>query len=132
MQLYEPYVDQVKQAETAAATDEAEQWDLMAPVVRQLDRIDEETGSSESAEFAAVNPRVYGRTSTYDLGIDIGLAGTSNNEELNKYDIPEEEYFKLVRSLSCQQIEFIYDTVHLAKISDRPIYTFLSGGAGTG
>ena len=37
-----------------------------------------------------------------------------------------------MRSLSCQQIEFIYDTVHLLKISDRPIYRFLSGGAGTG
>ena len=42
----------------------------------------EEAGSSESAEFAAVNPEVHGRTSTYDLGIDIGLAGTSNNENL--------------------------------------------------
>ena len=93
MQLYEPYVDEVKQIETAAATDEAEQWDLMAPGVRQSNRIGEEAGSSESAEFAAVNPEVHGRTSAYDLGIDIGLAGTSNNEELNRYEIPKEEYF---------------------------------------
>ena len=93
----------------------------MAPGVWQFDRIDEETGSSESAEIAAVNPEVHGRTSTYDLGIDIGLAGTSNNEELNRYEIPEEGYFKLMRSLSCQQNEFIYDMVHLLKISNRPI-----------
>ena len=66
MQVYEPYVDEVKHAETAAATDEAEQWDLMAPGVQKSDRIDEETGSSESAEFAAINPKVHGRTSTYD------------------------------------------------------------------
>ena len=88
-QLCESYVDEVKQAETAAATDEAEQWDLTTPGVRQSDRIGEETGSSESAEFAAVNTEVHGRTSTYNLGIDIGLAGTSNNEELNRYEIPE-------------------------------------------
>ena len=37
-----------------------------------------------------------------------------------------------MRSLSCQQIEFICDTAHLLKISDRSIYRFLSGGADTG
>jgi len=37
-----------------------------------------------------------------------------------------------MKSLSCEQIQFVYDTIHQLKISQLPVHRFLSGGAGTG
>jgi len=38
----------------------------------------------------------------------------------------------LMQSLSIKQMEFVTDTVHLLKLTNKPVYRFLSGGAGTG
>jgi len=42
------------------------------------------------------------------------------------------EYFNLMQSLTCQQMEFVYDTMLHLKTSCQPVYKFISGGSGTG
>ena len=37
-----------------------------------------------------------------------------------------------MRSLNCQQLEFINNIIHRFKTTDDPFYHFLSGGAGVG
>jgi DNA replication protein DnaC len=38
----------------------------------------------------------------------------------------------MIQTLNKEQNEFFYHTLHLIKTSDKPFYSFLSGGAGVG
>ena len=46
--------------------------------------------------------------------------------------IDDTHYRHLVRSLNRGQMEFFYHVLHSVKVSDMPLTTFLSGGAGIG
>jgi len=70
---------------------------------------------------------------TYDLSEDIGITPhTVNNDILILNELPDQEYRQMVQKLNKQQKEFFYHILHLIKTSDKPFYSFLSGGAGVG
>jgi len=131
---YESFAFDVTKAQALVTEQQAsEQWDEMVPGAQHAERHSKDVGSTDCDQFATVNPQLHGHSGVYDLGIDIGLAGTNNSDGTAlRYDMPEEQYYGLMRSLSKEQMDFLYDTVHLLKTSDKPLYRFLSGGAGTG
>ena len=70
---------------------------------------------------------------TYDLSEDIGITPhTANDDVLILNELPDQEYRQMVQKLNKQQKEFFYHILHLIKTSDKPFYSFLSGGAGVG
>lgn len=135
MQTYESFSDEVTFAEQSLTRDQVEeQWDLLAPGVIHSDTTEQDAGVCESQCHAALHPDTQAQTSEYDLAIDLGLGrGISSAETSNhRYDMSDDDYFTLMKSLNRQQLEFIYDTIHCVKTSNQPVYRFLSGGAGTG
>lgn len=120
---YEPYREQIDHAEkiVSTETDMQDVWDQVAPVTEHSDGISNKTHLSNNAE------------DNYDLGPDLGIQVTSYEEDLAKnYELPDKDYRQHMRSLNKEQMEFVYDTIHQIKTSDKPIYRFLSGGAGVG
>ena len=71
---------------------------------------------------------------TYDLSEGIGLTRhTANDDILILNELLDQEYRQMVQKLNKQQKEFFYlHILHLIKRSDKPFYSFLSGGAGVG
>jgi len=126
---FAPAVDQAQ--EHLETVDIEEQWDLLVPRVEHSERSAAAAGTTESASHEAINPVAHGRDSSYDLGIDLGLPHTSDTLP-PRYGMPDAEYHALMKSLSDEQLTFVYDTVHQLKTSQCPIHRFLSGGAGTG
>ena len=78
-----------------------------------------------------------GKTRThqqYELLDDVGIFPRLNEVEsvTERRHIDDTDYRKLVRSLNREQMEFFYHVLHSVKVSDLPLTTFLSGGAGVG
>ena len=46
--------------------------------------------------------------------------------------MPDDEYREMVKMLNKEQKEFFDHTLHLIKTSDKPFYSFISGGGGVG
>ena len=128
---FEPFAFAVQQAqEFIEAGDIEEQWNLLVPGVEHSERSAAAAGTTESAAHEAINPSAYGRDSFHDLGIDLGLAHTVPDTVPTRYDMPDDEYYALMKSLSDEQLAFVYDTIHQLKTSQQ--HRFLSGGAETG
>jgi len=105
---------------------------LLVPGTEQTERNAAEAGSSISEVHTAINPTAHGQTSAYDLGIALGLGHATSDFTSARYDMADDEYFTLMKTLNREQIQFVYDTMHLLKTSNQSLYRFLSGGAGTG
>jgi hypothetical protein len=83
--------------------------------------------------YTSTHPHAHGQASLYDNGIDIGFFGISSTESLAmRYNMPDNEYHQLMKSLNRQQTEVLYDTIHKLKTADTQLFRFISGGAGTG
>ena len=133
IKAYEPFSDAVDNAEIALAADAPEEeWDELAPGAQHMERESERLGDSEAVEFASVNPQAHNQPGEYDIGVDIGLAGVNATDALTRFDMPDDQYYELMRSLNVQQLELLYDTVKLLKTTDQQLMRFVSGGAGTG
>ena len=121
---YELYRNQVDAAERNLNDDSDMQdiWDTVAPVTEDTDGIPDQSIPKVSEE------------NQYDIGQDLGIpASTCHQESIAKtYELEDKEYRQHMRSLNREQIEFVYNTIHDLKTSDRPVYRFLSGGAGCG
>jgi chromosomal replication initiation ATPase DnaA len=108
----------------SAYDDDEDQFDLIAPVTQDAEYQDENEGAID------LHPDF---NENYDLSQDIGIPSTlSNNEPLILNEIPDNEYRRMIQTLNKEQNEFFYHTLHLIKTSDKPFYSFLSGGAGVG
>ena len=135
VQNYESFCDEVTFAEESLTRQQVEeQWDLLAPGVMHSDTTEQDAGVCESECHAALHPDTQAQTSEYDLAIDLGLGRLTSSTETSshRYDMSDDDYFTLMKSLNHQQLEFIYDTLHCVKMSRQPVYRFLSGGAATG
>ena len=134
MQTYEPFASEVSAAQEAHATDDIQQqWDLLAPGLLHVDSTERAQGVCESELHAAIHRDLHGQSRDYDLALDLGLGRVnSSDSDIQRYDMPHSEYFNLMQSLTCQQMEFVYDTMLHLKTSSQPVYKFVSGGAGTG
>jgi DNA replication protein DnaC len=123
--LYEPFADVVDAAlEHIQNHDQDDAWDQLSPENQQQNdedlsnTIDQPDAGIEDADIAQ------------ELGIPVKV---SAQEDLHPYnELSDEEYRAHMQKLTPDQLEFVYDTVHEIKVSDQPIYRFLSGGAGVG
>lgn len=130
--FYEPYATEVIVAQDLLETADNQQWDMSVPGVEQREACSAAAGTTESKPHAAIDPAGHGQTAEYDLAVDLGLSHISSDATPSRYDMSDADYFSLMKSLNREQLEFVYDTVHHLKISEQPLYRFLSGGAGTG
>ena len=123
--IYEPFRDAVDSAEQIVENIENEfdeAWENLAPNTEHMESTDIPQGSSNENE-----------QEHYDIGMDLGLNVTRQEEEMNLvYEIPDNEYREHMRSLTKEQIAFVYDVINQLKTGSEPIYRFLSGGAGVG
>jgi len=115
-----------------ASADVEQQWDLLVPGVEHCESSAATAGTSESHLHAAIHPDVHGQSRDYDLALDLGLGHITAETNSLRYNMPHDEFCHLMNSLNFEQLQFVYDTVHHLKTSAMPIYSFLSGGAGTG
>ena len=131
---FEPFKSEVNQAQELLETANLEQqWDLLVPGVQHSEVDAASAGAVESRIHSVINPIAHGQSTNYDLGIvDLGLGHAASEGSMIRYDMSDNEYFTLMKSLNIEQIQFVYDTIHHLKTSDQPIHRFLSGGAGTG
>jgi len=79
-----------------------------------------------------VNPTAHGQTNSYDLGIDLVLGHATTDNNIIRYNMSDNEYFTLMKSLNYEQTQYMFDTIYQLKTSQHPVHRFLSGGAGTG
>ena len=121
--IYEPYANEVTAAQDLLETaDVHQQWDMLAPGVEQRENCSAAAGSTECEVHAAINPAAHGQTSDYDLAIDLGLGHITSDTSVCRYDMSDADYFTLMNSLNHEQLEFIYDTAHHLKTSQKPLY----------
>ena len=136
MKIYEPFAQAVDFAELLLDSEEVEeQWDIIGPDAQQSDKQSRDIGDSISEQHAIVNPDIHGISDAYDIGIDMGLASSSvstDNHQNNRYDMPDDQYHSLMRSLNREQMVILYNIVNHLKTSDTQLFRFISGGAGTG
>jgi len=131
--FYDPYATEVTAAQDLLETaDVDQQWDLLVPGVEHRESCSAAAGTTECEHHVVINRALHGQSAEYDLAIDLGLGHMTSNTTVSRYDMSDADYFTLMKSLSREQLEFVYDTVHQLKTSERPLYRFLSGGAGTG
>jgi len=84
-------------AQIAIAAEMAdEQWELLAPVTQQSELIAQDLGDVDADNYTAVNPLIQGRPASYDLGPDLGLAGTTEGTT-HQYDMPNDELYTLMQ-----------------------------------
>lgn len=69
----------------------------------------------------------------YDIGQDLGISvNNTSTEDLLKPRLPDKDYHTLINSLNTKQRNFFYHILHWSKLSNEPLYAFLTGGAGVG
>jgi hypothetical protein len=131
---YEHSADDLDAARERAEVDNRDQFSEVAPVAEQIENEDEESGSVQSEQYVFFNPDRPQQHRVYDLSLDIGLAPTTENEEIEliAHRIPDNDYSELVRSLNREQYEFFCHVMKWIKTKEEPLHAFLSGGAGVG
>ena len=112
--IYEPFRDAVDSAEQIVENIENEfdeAWKNLAPNTEHMESTDIPQGSGNENE-----------QEHYDIGMDLGLNVTRQVEEMNLvYEIPDNEYREHMRSLTKEQIAFVYDVINQLKTGSEPI-----------
>lgn len=120
---YEPYSETSDDAQRLLnESNELEDiWDELAP----------HTESENAEDMANSCAQPDKGIENYDIGIDLGLPPSNAEEEINKqYELPDIEFRQHMRRLNKEQMEFVYDTLHILKTDSQPIYRFLRRSAG--
>lgn len=87
-------------------------------------------GQTIAEKYGCFDP---GKQLNYDVALDIGITRKQiSDDDLHMHKLPETEYREMVRSLNPKQKAFFYHILHWFKSNDKPLYNFLSGGAGVG
>ena len=108
----------------SVADDNEDQFDLIATITQDIEHQDEHEGNEN------IHPNL---NENYDLSEDLGIpSASSNNEPLILNKLPDQEYREMIQTLNKKQKEFVYHSLHQTKTSDKPFYSYLSGGAGVG
>ena len=131
LKKYEHFGNELDEAERRAQED-CDEYDLVAPQAQQASEEELEEGSIPSESYIPFDPDRPAEKRNYDIGVDLGLSAYSVNETINPSEMPNEEYYSLVRNLNLKQTEFFIHVMHWIKTKDESLYTFLSGGAGVG
>jgi hypothetical protein len=133
-QEYEHNASTIDDARERAEIDDRTLFGDVAPNTEQTESEDAENDAVPSNQFMFFNPDRPQEQRIYDLAVDIGLAPTTENEdiELIGQRIPDSDYKELVRSLNRKQYEFFCHVMKWIKTKTEPLHAFLSGGAGVG
>ena len=101
-----------------------EEFDSIAPVTQHVERQDEDEGNQDlQPDF----------NECYDLSDDLGIPSRQpNSEPLILNEMQDDEYRLMLQKLNREQKELFLHAVHLIKTSDKPFYSFLSGGGCVG
>lgn len=87
-------------------------------------------GQTIAEKYGCFDP---GKQLNYDVALDIGITRKQiSDDDLHMHKLPETEYREMVRSLNPKQKALFYHILHWFKSNDKPLYNFLSGGAGVG
>ena len=115
------------------------QRSAILPENEHQEAIDTEQGSSLPDNFGCFDPGTASHSTDtitsqeYDIGQDFGIARKHlESESLPMNEMTDSDYRTLVQSLNEKQKVFFYNVLHHFKTSDKPLYTFLTGGAGVG
>jgi len=84
-----------------------QQWDLLVPGVQHFELDAAAAGTVESEIHAVINSVAHGQTSFYDLAIDLGHGHLTSDSTVIRYNMPEGEYFTLMKSLNVEQTQFV-------------------------
>ena len=68
----------------------------------------------------------------YDIGGDIGLGSTCQEDMIIQNILTDDEYLDLVQNLNDGQLSIFNHVIYITKTSSEPFHIFLSGGAGVG
>ena len=129
---FEPFESKVTPAQDLlASADVEQQWDLLAPGAEHCESSAATAGTNESKLHAAIHPDAHGQSRDCDLALDLGLGHVTADTNSLKYNMPDKEFYHLMKSLNFEQLQFVYDTMHHLKTSSAAVHRFLSGGAGT-
>ena len=112
--------------------DEENAFDQIALNTEQENREAEEEEVKEAENVVYFNPSRVVEQRHYDIGIELQSTCSVPPVETTGIMLPDEEYLTLLRSLNLRQREFFNHIVHWIKCKDKPIYAFLTGGAGVG
>ncbi|XP_060561861.1 uncharacterized protein LOC132721554 [Ruditapes philippinarum] len=129
--VYEHHVEELQVAQEAAEKD-YNTFDEIAPGTQQVEA---ETAAEESVEsdtFVYFNPDRAVEHRNYDIGIELGSCCASVTVDLNQNVLSDEQYRQLLRCLNSKQRHFFNHVIHWIKTKDKPVYAFLTGGAGVG
>ena len=125
MSQYAIFSEQLDQIQENLNEINEEHFDIIAPNTQHTELQDETEGANElHCDF----------NETYDLSEDIGIPPVliASNDSLVFNEVEDQEYRNMVQLLNKGQKEFFDHILHLIKTSDKPFYSFLSGGAGVG
>jgi DNA replication protein DnaC len=112
------------QNELQSMDENDDNYDQIAPGTQHIECQDESEGAQD------LHPDF---NEHYDLSADLGIpSAASNTEQLILNELQDDDYRKMIQKLNEKQKEFFYHVLHHIKTSDKPIYCFLSGGAGVG
>ncbi|XP_061173536.1 uncharacterized protein LOC133182702 [Saccostrea echinata] len=129
---YERNAEELEKAQRQAEEVDV-QFDRVAPSTEQTEEEDLDEGSRESEAFVYFDPKRPLNHQTYDIGMDLGLPCSSNNDDqIHQYKMTNEQYFQLVSKLNKKQMEFFTHVLHWIKTKKEPLRVFLTGGAGVG
>lgn len=104
--------------------DDYDEFDSIAPVTQHVELQDEGDGNQD------LHPDF---NETYDLSDDLCTPSRQPaGEPLVLNEMQDYEYRTMVQKLNKEQKEFFTHTLQLIKTSDKPFYSFLSGGGGVG
>jgi ATP-dependent DNA helicase PIF1 len=133
-QKYAKHFKELDNAQRCAHEIDNEAFAELAPLTEQVQSEDADEGSIPAEELQFFDPGQCLAHKTYDLALDIGLAPTIANTDIELFAkrLPDNEYRQMVQSLNQKQREFFSHVYHWVKTKEEPLHVFLTGGAGCG
>ena len=134
-QKYEMHTDLIDKAlediETSNVPEHEADFGNAAPNAQHNDEQDVLVGTKDSELLACIEPGNDKLHSQYDLSDESGIfPRTDDDTDVVIKRLNDINYRQIVRLLNKEQMEFFYQVLNCAKISDEPVNSFLSGGAG--
>ena len=108
---FEPFESEVSAAQDLpVSADVEQQWNLLAPGAEHCESSAATASTNESELHAAIHPDAHGQSRDYDLATDLGLRHVTTDTNSLRYNMTDEEFYNLMRSLNFEQLQFVYVT----------------------
>lgn len=128
---YEHNAEELDRAQEQAEND-CHQFDEIAPGTQQVELEDIEEGATDAAQYIHFNPERPADQRNYDVSQELGILNAAVELSSHANRMKVEEYYDLIRCLNIKQREFVLHVLTWIKTKQKPLYAFLTGGAGVG